>query len=325
MQILKTLALGTLATLCVTSADAQSTGAHSRVVATFGDSTFWPEGIDADTSTGRLYVASVRHRTIAEIGPDGRSRELFARDRTDIGPIFGVRFDPVRRVLWASSSGYKQIAGSDSVPAALLQIRVSDGAIVKRWIVPPAERGHVLGDLAIGPRGEVYVSDSVQPLLYILQPGSDTLESIQSPLFRSLQGVAPTPDGKSVYLVDYTNGLLRLSLATREVTRIADGAGFTTRGCDGIVWHRGSIIAVQNGTRTPRIIRFNLTTAGDAITSADVLDENTAVADEPTIGTLRAGEFVYVANSQWEKFDNKGARVTSKALTSPVLLGVRLP
>jgi DNA-binding beta-propeller fold protein YncE len=299
-------------------------GAQSRIVATLPDSTFWPEGIDADTATGRLYVASVRHRTIAEISPDGSSRELLARDRADVGPIFGVRFDAARKVLWASSSGYKTISGSDSSPAALLEISAADGKIMKRWIVPPAERGHVLGDLAIGPRGEVYVSDSVQPVLYVLRPGIDTLESIRSPLFRSLQGVAPTPDGKSVYLADYSNGLLRMNNAG-DITRIADVPGSTTRGCDGIVWHRGSIIAVQNGTRTRRVIRFTMNAAGDALTSAEVLDENTVIADEPTIGTLLRGEFVYVANSQWDKFDDNGGRIWSKPLTAPMILGVRVP
>jgi DNA-binding beta-propeller fold protein YncE len=171
----------------------------------------------------------------------------------------------------------------------------------------------------------VYVSDSVQPILYVLRPGADTLEAIRSPLFKSLQGVAPAPDGKNVYLVDYSNGLLRLSLATREVSRVVTESGTSPRGCDGIIWHRGSIIAVQNGTRTRRILRVGLNTAGDSIASAEALDENTAIADEPTIGTIVRGEFVYVANSQWDKFDDNGARISAKALTSPVLLGVKLP
>jgi sugar lactone lactonase YvrE len=298
-------------------------GAQSRVVATLSDSTFWPEGVDADTASGRLYVTSVRHRTIAEINPDGSTRELLARDRPDIGPIFGVRFDAGRKVLWASSSGFKTIAGSELSPASLLEISIADGKIIRRWSVPPADRGHVLGDLAIGPQGDVYVSDSVQPILYVLRAGSDTLEAIRSPLFRSLQGIAPAPDGRSVYLADYSNGLLRMN-AAGEITRIADIPGSTTRGCDGIVWYRGSIIAVQNGTRTRRVIRFNLSATGDEITKADVLDENTAVADEPTIGTILRGEFVYVANSQWDKFDDNGARIPTKPLTAPVLLGVKV-
>ena len=38
---------------------------RGRIVAVLPDSTFYPEGMDVDPRTGFLYVASVRHRTIA--------------------------------------------------------------------------------------------------------------------------------------------------------------------------------------------------------------------------------------------------------------------
>ena len=40
---------------------------RSHVKTTFGDSTFWAEGVDADSTTKHLFVASIRHRTIADI------------------------------------------------------------------------------------------------------------------------------------------------------------------------------------------------------------------------------------------------------------------
>lgn len=316
--------LGAVLLLVATTARGQSAGARSHVIATFGDSTFWPEGIDADQSTGKLYVASVMHRTIAEVSANGAVRELLSRDRNDFGPIFGVRVDSKRGVVWASSSGYAAIPGSDTAPAALLEIRIADGEVLRRFIVPAMPKGHVLGDLAIGPSGDVYVSDSVQPLLYVLRVGSDRLESITSPLFKSLQGIAPTPDGRFVYLTDYSSGLLRLSTETRAVDKLADAAGSTARGCDGIVWYDHSIVAVQNGTRTKRIIRFVLSEDGAAIDHAQVLDENPE-ADEPTIITVRGDELVFVGNSQWDKHGDHGERVAGTTLTAPKLFAVKMP
>ena len=59
-------------------ADSDSAGrdslVRSRVIATLPDSTFWPEGMDFDPRTRRFYVASVRHRTIAEVRVDGTTR-----------------------------------------------------------------------------------------------------------------------------------------------------------------------------------------------------------------------------------------------------------
>jgi sugar lactone lactonase YvrE len=302
--------------------------ANSRVRATLPDSTFWPEGMDFDPRTRRYYVASIRHRTIAEVRPDGTVREIVARDRQDVGPIMGVRVDTARGVLWATTSGVPQAPGfvpRDSALASLLRIRISDGAIERRWTIPAVAAGHALGDLAVGPRGDVFVTDSYDPVVYRLRPGADTLESFRSPLFRSLQGLAPTPDGRLLYLADYSHGLLRVDLAAGTVTQVADAPHSTSVGCDGIAWDRGAIIAVQNGVIPARVMRFVLDASGRRIDRADLLDRNSALADEPTIGAVVGREFVYIANSQWEKHDASGHRLTSRALTPPLLLAVPLP
>ena len=302
---------------------------RSRVVATMPDSTFWPEGVDYDPRTGRYYLASVRHRNVAELRADGTVRELWPRDLPNIGAVLGVRVDAARGVLWATTSGIRQMEGfapADTSIAALLRIRIADGAIERRWDVAPSALGHVLGDLAVGPRGDVYVTDSSEPFVYRLRPGADTLERITSPLFRSLQGVAPTPDGRTVYLADYSHGLLALELATGVVRRLDDAPGSTAVGCDGIALDaRGAIIAVQNGVSPARVTRFVIDRSRRRVVSATLVDRNLTVADEPTIGTMVRGRFVYVANSQWEKYDDDGTRKRGVPLTAPVLLELRLP
>jgi len=301
--------------------------AHSRVRATLPDSTFWPEGVDYDSRTRRFYVASVRHRTVAELIPGKPPRELWPRDRADMGAVYGVRIDTGRGVLWATMSAPRRIAGEaagDSTIAALIRVRLRDGVIERRWdIASPGP--HTLGDLAVGPTGDVFVTDSDQPVVYRLRAGRDTLERVTHPLFRSLQGIAPRPDGRVVYVADYSHGILRVDLATSAVERLEDAPHSTSLGCDGIVWDRGAIIAVQNGVSPARIMRFVLDSSGRHIVSADVLDRNSAIADEPTIGTIAGGEFVYVANSQWEKFTESGTHKADRQLTSPILLAVPLP
>ena len=284
--------------------------------------------MDYDPRSGSFYVTSVRHRTIAEITRVGAVRELWPRGRSDLGAIFGVRVDSPRGVLWATTSGLAQTEGyrpADSAIAALLRVRISDGAIERRWDIPVSPGGHVLGDLAIGPRGDVYFTDSNAPVLYVLRTGSDTVERITNPLFRSLQGVAPTPDGQVVYLADYSHGLLRLELASGQVRRLEDAPGSTSLGCDGIAWDRGALIAVQNGVAPARIMRFALDPAGERIIRAEVLDRNISLADEPTIGAVAGNAFVYVANSQWEKYADDGTRKRAMPLIAPILLAVPLP
>ena len=195
---------------------------RGRATAVLPDSTFFPEGMDVDPRSGLTYVASIRHRTIAELTPT----------------------------------------------------RVKNGANV--------------------------------------------------PLFRSLQGIAPVPDGRTVIVADYSHGLLKVDALTGEVTRIADGPGMTSLGCDGLSWHDGAVVAVQNGVFPPRIVRFELDSAWTKITRAVVLDQNLPVADEPTIGTIVGDDFIYVANSQWEKYGADGALLPRAVLKRPVLLRVPL-
>lgn len=301
---------------------------HSRVRASFPDSTFWPEGMDHDAKSGNFYLASVRHGTIAELTPAGAARELWPRHQHGMGAILGVRVDPQGGVLWATSSGLAQMEGfapGDSSLAALLRVRLSDGALERRWELPVVPGGHVLGDLAVGPHGDVFLTDSNEPVLYRLRPGGDSLEPMRNPLFRSLQGLAPTPDGRALYLADYSHGLLRVDLASGAVIRVADLPGSTSLGCDGIAWDRGAIVAVQNGILPPRIVRFRLDSGGVRIVGVTVLDRNLPLADEPTIGAVVGDSFVYVANSQWEKYSDHGSRRAGTALSAPVLLAVPLP
>jgi sugar lactone lactonase YvrE len=295
--------------------------ARSRVRLELSDSTQWPEGVDYDARTGNFYVTSIRHRTVVEVGPDGRERDVLRRGTGGIGAVFAVRLDSPRDLLWITTSS---VAPGDSALAALVAVRVSDGATVRRFDLPRSTR-HTLGDVAIGPDGDVFVSDSDDPVLYRLRPGADTLEAIRHPLFRSLQGVAPAADGRAVYAADYSHGILRVDLRTGNVTRVSDAANSTSLGCDGLVWHRGALIAVQNGVAPARVMRFHLDPTGARITRAELLDRNFAIADEPTVGTIAGAEFVYVANSQWEKHAPDGSRRPGVPLTRPILLGLRIP
>lgn len=296
----------------------------SQLRATLADSSLWPEGVDFDPRTRKWYVTSVRHRTIVEISPDGAERELLPRHSAGLGSMLGVRVDTGRSVLWATTAGLSQMAGytaADSGIAALIRVRLSDGTVERRWDLPSTAK-HVAGDVVVAPGGDVFVSDSFDPVVYRLRAGADTLEALRHPLFRSPQGMAPTPDGRFLYIADYSHGIVRLDLASGSIIRVAEPPRVVTLGCDGIAWHDGALIAVQNGVAPARIVRFALDARGERITSARVLDQNTTIADEPTIGTVVGDEFVYVANSQWEKYTPQGARRPGASLKRPVLLAV---
>ena len=55
-----------------------------------------------------------------------------------------------------------------------------------------------------------------------------------------------------------------------------------------------------------------------------MLDRNPAVADEPTLGAIVGDSLFYVATSQWEKYDDDGARVPGSKLRPATVLGLAL-
>ena len=299
---------------------------RSRTVVSVPDSTFWPEGVDHDPATGRYYLTSIAHRTVLEIAPGGRAREVMPRNSPGIGSILAARVDAARGVVWATTSGLKGMQGhadADSAIAALLLISLRDGSVQRRWDLPVRTGGHLLGDLSIGPAGDIFFTDSNEPVLYRLRPGADTLESVRSPLFRSLQGSAPTPDSSAVYVADYSHGVLRVDLRTGEVIALGLPASGTALGIDGIALHGDAIIAVQNGIGAPRIVRLRLDGAGRQIMAIEVLDRGAHIV-EPTTGVVVGDEFVYVANSLWNQVGADGRLAPSARLTPPRLGAVRL-
>ena len=297
----------------------------SEPVAMIADSTFWPEGMDADPRTGRYWVASVRRRTVAELAPGRQPRWVWPADRDTLGAVLGVRYDRRRDVLWVTTS-HVGAARTDGrvTAAALLRVRRSDGRVERRWTLPVDARAHVLGDLAVSAAGDVWITDSSDPALYLLRKGVDTLQRMAGPLLVSPQGVAPTPDGRAVYVADYSLGIIRVDVATGAMTRLDDAPGTTSVGCDGIALDGDGIVAVQNGVAPARVVRFALDADGRRITGARVIDRNVDVADEPTIGAVVGRTFVYVANSAWEKWKEDGTRAPGTRLAAPVLLAVPL-
>jgi hypothetical protein len=299
--------------------------ARSTVWAMLSDSTIFPEGADADVATGTVYVGSIRHRTIYAVQGDGKTRDLGIRRWPNVGAIMGVRYDARRKVLWATTTALPTMADyapADSAIAALLEIDPADGRLIARYDAPP-DAPHILGDLAVAPAGDVFVTDSQSPIVFRLAPGGRALQAFQHPLFRSLQGIAPARDG-IVYVADYSHGMLRWDTATGVVERMAAPAGTTTLGIDGIVLLDGAIYAVQNGVQPPRVVRLSLDPAGRSIRAVETLDRHLPLADEPTIATVMGDQLIYVADSQWEKYDGSGARRPNTVLAKPVLLALPL-
>lgn len=303
--------------------EAKNTG---RVFHTLVDSTLFPEGLSVDSRTNTLYVSSIYHRNVAVIDAAGKERWLIPENSAELGALFGVAVDTARNVLWVSSAANPAMKATGSTAdnklAALFAIRLSDGAVVKRAVVPADVQNASPGDLVLMNNGDVLMSDSQAGVLWRLKSSSDTLIGIRHRLLRSPQGIVPSLNGRVAFVADYSHGLLRVDLASAQVSRVWDLAGHSTVGIDGLVRFGNSLIAVQNGFAPAQVLRIDLDVSGSRVVAQQVIDRN-VLAPTPTGGIVQNGEFVYIANSLWELLDANGKLDVRAALPRPLLL--RLP
>ena len=75
----------------------------------------------------------------------------------------------------------------------------------------------------------------------------------------------------------------------------------------------------------PRIVRLRLDRSGDRIVALELLDRHLPLATEPTIGTVWSTRYFYVANSQWDEYDDAGRLKPGARLEPPRILEIKLP
>jgi sugar lactone lactonase YvrE len=267
------------------------------------------EGVAFDATTGRLLVSQIHARRIVAIGKDGRVSD-FTRPADDLYGVFGMAIDARRRTLWALTAAVPQargVAASDLGATALLRLDLDTGKVLARYAPPADGTRRQLGDLITGDDGAVYASNSLGGEVWRLKPGSSQLDRlISSPELGSPQGLALTADGKHLLVADYSSGLHRIDLASGELSGVATPPDVTLVGVDGLVRAGQTLIAVQNGVAPQRVLRLWPTADGRRLTKVKVLASGQPDLDEPTSGTMRGDDFVFVARSQWTDFGDEG-------------------
>jgi sugar lactone lactonase YvrE len=284
-----------------------------------------PEGVAHDPKTGAFFVTSVRHRKIVRRAADGSVKDFTAAAQDGLLSAVAPAVDPARRALWVSSSGSERMVGGKKEDEArsLLAEYDLDAARLRRKVEPPAGAG--VSDIAVLPSGDVVASDPRGGGVYLLDAGAGRWRTLVAPgAIRSPQGLAPTADGKSVYVADYARGVARVATADGALRWLETPPSVATTGVDGLALANGWLIAIQNGIEPHRVVGWRLDPSGDRVVSSRTLVRGHATFDEPTLGTVVGPDFVFVANSQYRHFRRDGT-LDAAALKAPVVLRTALP
>ncbi len=293
---------------------------RSEVAFTLPDKALITEGVAHDPKTGAFFVSSVRQRKVVRRDAEGAVRDFVPAGRDGLLAALALAVDPARRVLWVSSMAMPQMDGyrkEQEGQSFVLEYDLDSGHL-RRKLLPPVAGGRV-ADLAVGPVGDLVVSDPITGRLYRLEKEGLRVLVEQGPL-ASAQGLAFAPDGR-LFVADYAQGPARVDVRTGEVRLLDVPADAAVTGIDGLVWDGRGLVGIQNGTEPNRVVRMTL--EGDRVTEVAVLERAHPRFDEPTLGVVVGDALFYVANSQYGAVGKDGG-LDEARLREPVILKMPL-
>lgn len=302
------------------AANKQAT-AQTTHVASIAEKDLIPEDLAFDPKTHRFFVSSVRTGRIVTTNSAMKEFTTFAKSEWS---VLALQVDPVRRILWASTGWVphcEHCVKSDEDKTALLAFDADSGALKQRIESPVPG---LLGDMTIGRRGDIFVSEGIHGAVFHLPRGSAALLRLDQPgEFPSPQTPALSADEKTLYVPDYVRGIAAIDLATRQTRWLQPADGIALTGIDGLYLYRRFFIAVQNGTTPPRLMRFSLD-----LKHQEILEANTPHLGEPTHGTIvKQGSndlFYFLANTGWGDYDAQGKKKDGSAPVQSSIRSVRL-
>ena len=273
------------------------------------DTTFFPEGLDADPRDGTLYVTSLRHRNVLIVPRTGPSRWLLPSALEGRGAVMGITLDAPHGEAWLTTAVLPHMGrapGDSLVRSELLRVRIADGTILSRHLLGDGKG--TPGEITRAPNGDLLVSDAVLGRLYRLRAGASQVEVIASPLLRSPQGIAVLRGDAVAVVADWSHGLLRWDLRTDSISAIAAPPGVAVLGIDGLRASDDRLIAVQNGIAPMRVAAITLSADARRITTVRTLDRAASTPGEMTVGAIVGDRFVYIASSAWSFWADDGTR-----------------
>jgi sugar lactone lactonase YvrE len=271
---------------------------------------FMPEGIAADPINGDLFVGSIHLRKIVRVSANAAVTDFVPAGRDGLDSVVGLKVDADRRLLWACSGADIQMRGgtpADSSRTGLYAFDLESGRTVTRVMLPDTTRAHFFNDCCLSRDGDVYVTDTMQGGVYLLRADSGRFETVVEPgVLVGSNGIVLSDDGRRLYVTEYALGIAVIDLPTGDIARLQHPEEIAICYADGLLWHQGSLIVVQNDRGLDRVARLYLDDTGLRVVGMTVLAAHLPGFDEPTTATLAGGACLFIANSELNRFGPGG-------------------
>ena len=259
---------------------------HSHTAFRVAEGDLAPESVAYDPAWKQFYFGSLRKGKVLRCSAWEECRD-FARG---LGTVVGMK---------ARGDGLWLLNNSDAESAhesALIHYDLQSGVMVAKYAI--AEKGHLFNDLVFTPSGDMYFTDTRAGAVWRLH--SEKLERVRGE-FQFANGITLSPDGQLLYVSAFPDGISVVDLKTGAIAPIGRPADLCLAAIDGLYFHRGSLIAIQNGPMSPRVVRFVLSPDLRTIQRFDVLERRNPLFDGVTTGVVVGNDFYFMANIQDDK------------------------
>ncbi|RDY59956.1 SMP-30/gluconolactonase/LRE family protein [Flagellimonas nanhaiensis] len=262
-----------------------------------------PEGIAIDSISRKIYVNSLKHNKIVRCDFDGKNQEDFVKSN-QYGYLPGFGMTIKGDTLFALGNNLPK----SSNKSVLLLLNTQTGALIKSYTIDNSDFIY-LNDIAVGPKGKLYITDSESDNIYTLNPQKDALEIFFShPEIKHPNGIAISPDGKTLFLATYTSGIRVLDIGSQKL--INHNNDF--KGIDGMKFYQNSLLAIVNGKRDATqngLFRFYLDKNLSKIVSEEKLASFQNPTDIPTTFALFNNQMFYVSDSQLDMLNQENYEI----------------
>jgi hypothetical protein len=246
-----------------------------------------PESMAYDARRKQFLLGSMTKGKVVRCSLSGAC-SMFA---SGLGEVLGVKVSG--DALW--------LASNKDTESALLQYDLRSGMLLRRYTV--SGKGHEVNDLVLTSTGEVYITDTRASAIWRLRPGGSDLEKLPQ-TFPFANGVAISGDNSLLYISTVPDGISVLDVKTGTVSPIVPPISLCLASIDGLYFHGGSLIAIQNGIMTPRVIRIKLSRDIRSIQSYDIREQRNPLFEGVTTGVIVGHHFYFMANIQDDKNSN---------------------
>ena len=255
-----------------------------------------PEGVAFDDESRTIYISSTYKRKIVAIKENGTIEDFIKEEQDDIKSVIGMEVDPNTKSLWAVSSEAMEVLplkhpGERQWRSSVYQFSLAGGKMIKKYELN--KDSVFLNDLAVGPGGTVYVTESVKNAVYKIMPGSDTLSLYIEPRpYTFINGICISDERGTMYVTS-EQGIISIDIATGVYKLLHSKSDNKALGIDGISFYKNSFIAHQSVA----VSRFYLDENRDTILKVDTLNTGKEF-DGSTTGEVSSSHYYFIVNSQ---------------------------